>query len=326
MHEIDIDHGAFRRTDLNLLVMFDALMETRSVSAAAALLFIGQPAASHALARLRELFQDPLFVRSGGGMSPTPRALALAGTVRDILGQAQAAIAAAPLFEPARAQGHLRLAMPDSLEALLLPDLLERLRQEAPGLEVQVLALPARRLTEALDQGEIDLAIAGVLPPLHEWHEHELLLEAEFDCVYAPAQLGLPDVLGLAELAQQRHLVTTYTAELGSRLEAVLEEAGLQRPVGAAVSGLLAIPPILKRLPYVSVLPSLLSSVLSQDPALRLVPLSIEGLRSPVLMLWHRRLSADPLQGYLRSRVREAVPGLLARLAERQERAATSRR
>ena len=131
MNMVDIDYAAFRRLDLNLLVAFDALVSEASVSRAAARLFVGQPAMSHALARLRETFGDDILFRDGAGMRPTPRALALAGAVRQVLDDIQHLARGARAFDPAEAEGRVRIALTDPLEALLLPGLVARLRARA---------------------------------------------------------------------------------------------------------------------------------------------------------------------------------------------------
>ena len=101
----DIDYAAFRRLDLNLLVAFDALIAEASVSRAAVRLCIGQPAMSHALARLRELFGDDILFREGAAMRPTPRALALAGPIRQVLDDVLQVARGAQPFDPGRGRG-----------------------------------------------------------------------------------------------------------------------------------------------------------------------------------------------------------------------------
>ena len=118
MHNFDLPHSALRRIDLNLLVAFDALMQERHVSRAAQRLNLGQPAMSHALARLRELLHDPLFFRIGTQMEPTARAIELAPQIHTWLEQANQFLLQEPLFNPAQAQGTFSLSTPDGLEAM----------------------------------------------------------------------------------------------------------------------------------------------------------------------------------------------------------------
>src|SRR5574343_452478 len=121
-----LDHGAFRGLDLNLLVALDALLQESSVGRAAERLHLGQPAMSHALARLRAVFDDELMYRDGARMRLTPRALALAGPLRRVLGEVHQLTRLGRPFDPARAEGKIRIALNDPLEALLLPGLMNR--------------------------------------------------------------------------------------------------------------------------------------------------------------------------------------------------------
>lgn len=181
----DIDYAAFRRLDLNLLVAFDALIAEASVSRAAVRLCIGQPAMSHALARLRELFGDDILFREGAAMRPTPRALALAGPIRQVLDDVLQVARGARPFDPAEAEGRVRIALNDPLEALLLPGLVARLRAQAPRLTLSVLPVPASRQLEQLDAGAVSLLV-GHHPQVREVHSQLPLYESGFSCVFNP--------------------------------------------------------------------------------------------------------------------------------------------
>ncbi|HYR24446.1 MAG TPA: LysR family transcriptional regulator, partial [Aquabacterium sp.] len=137
MHNIDINHGDFRRLDLNLLVALDALLLEGHVGRAADRLFIGQPAMSHALARLRTLFNDELLVRTGKGMEPTALAQTLGPRVRAWLNEGRDFLREEP-FDLARVQGVFRVSIPDALETLVMPALMPILRAQAPGLILRV--------------------------------------------------------------------------------------------------------------------------------------------------------------------------------------------
>jgi DNA-binding transcriptional LysR family regulator len=151
--------------DLNLMVVFDALMRERQVSRAAAELGLSQPAVSNALARLRRLLGDPLFVRTPGGMAPTPRALAMAPAVGQALAQLRGALNTAAGFDPAASTREFRLGMTDVGEIYFLPGLLRALGERAPGVLVSTARHSAVQLAEALAGDQLDLAI-GLLPQL----------------------------------------------------------------------------------------------------------------------------------------------------------------
>ena len=151
-----------RSLDLNLLPVFQAVYESRSVAVAARRLGMSQPALSHALRRLRTALGDELFVRAARGMKPTPLAERLAGPVRNGLSELHSALSMPAVFDAARCDRLFRLAMADHAEGLLMPGLLRRLGREAPGLRVQVRRLEALFVppAEALRRGALDAAIS----------------------------------------------------------------------------------------------------------------------------------------------------------------------
>ena len=160
--------------DLNLLRLFDAVYRARNVSRAAQLLDLTQPAASQGLMRLRLLLQDPLFVRSGGGVQPSPRADQLADAVRHALGILEQALGASAVFEPLQSRQAFRLHMSDIGEARFLPELMVALRASAPGVRLETLPVPPGDIGAALDSGRIHFAF-GFLPGLQGAQQVELL-------------------------------------------------------------------------------------------------------------------------------------------------------
>ena len=149
--------------DLNLLVVFEALYQTRNVTAAGRRLNRAQPSVSNALARLRTLLNDPLFVRSGGGMAPTPRAHQLMPQIRQVLEQIHG-VGTPARFDPATAgQRRFTLAAGDYADILLLPAIISRLRQTAPGIDIRVSRLDRHNIYRQLDRGEVDIALGGHL-------------------------------------------------------------------------------------------------------------------------------------------------------------------
>ncbi|MEJ8676337.1 LysR family transcriptional regulator [Chromobacterium amazonense] len=152
-----------RRLDLNSLVALHSLLSTRSVSQSAEQLCLGQPAVSHILERLREQCGDPLLCCDGRRMAPTPYAEALLSQLEAWLAQAQQLIAPQP-FYPSRPDGAYRLAMPDLLEAALLPPLIASLQEQAPGLCLQVLAMPPHLYTSYIGN---DASLVDDYPRAH---------------------------------------------------------------------------------------------------------------------------------------------------------------
>ena len=139
-----------RLFDLNLLVAFDALVAERSVTHAARRVGIGQPAMSHALSRLRELFGDPLFVRTTGKMRPTTRALELAAPIARVLADIRESVLADRAFAPDRAEMTFRVGASDQNELAVLPAVLAALRSSAPKARIVVSAVDRDRLEQEL--------------------------------------------------------------------------------------------------------------------------------------------------------------------------------
>ncbi|MGH8353641.1 MAG: LysR family transcriptional regulator [Pseudomonas sp.] len=169
--------------DLNLLRVLDALLRECNVSRAAERLALSQPAVSNALRRLRELLDDPLLVRVGRSMQPTPRALALEAPIRAALAQIEASLSAGEAFDPARSRQRFSIALTDYVELICMPALLRRLAEQAPGISLAIQHLSPRLPAEALDKGELDLLLGRfeAIPPRfarRHWMSETLQLAA----------------------------------------------------------------------------------------------------------------------------------------------------
>ncbi|WP_300425072.1 LysR family transcriptional regulator [uncultured Thalassolituus sp.] len=156
-----------RNFDLNLLVIFDALMRERNVSRVAEKLSLSQPAVSNALNRLRTLLDDQLLVRTSQGMQPTALALELEEPLREAIQQIEHTLSGRNQFDPSSSQVRFRIATTDYAELALMPRLLSYMRAMAPGIQFDILDLPPETPTKALEDGELDLCIGrfGELPP-----------------------------------------------------------------------------------------------------------------------------------------------------------------
>jgi len=299
MNNFDFSHDSLRRLDLNLLVAFDALMQERHVSRAAARLYLGQPAMSHALARLRMLLDDPLFVRSGNRMQPTARALQLAPAVRSWLQQAQQLLAPPGAFDPAAANASFRLAAPDGMEAMLYPPLIATLRRQAPGVQLRSQLLEIDQQLAALDNDEVDLLLTAAPLALHDWHSRLTLHETGFSAVYAPGQLTLPTNPNLADLARVDQVVSSYRGTAAGIVDHLFAQHGLQRHIVALSASLMAIGHILQQAPLLSIQPTLYLPLFRQQGDVRSVPLPADtSIR--IDLVWHRRNDGNPLHRYLR--------------------------
>src|SRR5882672_592293 len=171
--------------DLNLLRAFDAVLRDGSVTAAAERLGLSQPAMSNALARLRRLLGDPLFMRTASGMRPTPFAQQLAAPVQQALDLIRASFSQQAGFDPGTSDRIFRLQLTDVGEIAFLPPLLERLQRDAPRVRIETQHLPQDEVSDALASGDVDVAV-GFLPELSSGVVAQRLFRDRYVCLCAP--------------------------------------------------------------------------------------------------------------------------------------------
>jgi DNA-binding transcriptional LysR family regulator len=301
MHEMDL-----RRIDLNLLVALDVLLDERSVTRAAARLGLSQPAVSRALARLRAIFADALLVEGRGGYLLSRRAEAIRPRLRGVLAEVGALLAAGE-FDPATAEGRLRLMMPDLLSATLGPPLLARLAAEAPGIGLDVLP-PEPALADALENdladaviGLIDEAPAGVRRRSLHSDSYLTLLRAGHP---AAAGLTLERYLGL------RHVVVSVTGVGPAPVDVALAAIGCTRTVSARVPGFLAAVEIVAGSDLVITLPASLARRVAANG--RVVPVAppLDLGSFTMSLVWHARHQDEPRHAWLRRTVVAAAATL----------------
>jgi LysR family transcriptional activator of mexEF-oprN operon len=282
----NINESDFRRLDLNLLLVFHALLHERNVTRAAKRLFIGQPALSGALKRLRVALGDELFVRTSHGMTPTPRALELARAIEPLLLSLQQALHAKPAFDPAKAERVFRIGLSDALEAALMPQLMQRLSAEAPG--VRLIAQAADRTTAPglLDAAEIELAV-GVFIECAAWHRQRALFDWHFVCVYNPALIKARGKrLTLKEYLRHPHLLTSFSAGLSGLVDELLHKQGLTRQVVFSSRNFATSPFIVRQMPAITTVPTFAAATWRDALGLAVSPLPFETPRYEVSLLW----------------------------------------
>ncbi|MFB2863597.1 LysR substrate-binding domain-containing protein [Aeromonas sp. MdU4] len=250
--------SSLARLDLNLLAVFDMLMQERNVTRAAERLYLSQSTVSHALGRLRVALDDPLFVMSRREMMPTERAKALAGPVRQALAMLEQGLRQAKGFEPATARRIFRMATPGSVEHGLVPVLVERLFRAAPHCRLEVCELANSNYERELEKGELDLVI-GFADANHLssrlWREdwfHEPLV-----CL-SPLGSEMPDLLTPAELVSRPHIYTSSWGHSQAMVELWLARFGVERELGVRLPSFMAVPPLMATGRYLVVVPEMI--------------------------------------------------------------------
>jgi len=287
-----------RNVDLNLLVALDALLAERSVSRAAVRLHLSQPAASALLARLRELFGDPLLLRSARGMLPTPRALELLGPVRQVLDEIDALIQPRAAFDAARAQHTFTLSASDYVEYALLPTLVDYLERQAPGVRLAVRPLDLQTVAKQMESGEVDLCVTGLQNAPGGLHVRPLYAE-RIVSVVRRNHPGVGARLTLDKFCSLEHIqVSVRGSGFSARIDEALAALGRKRRARLAVPHFLLVPEIVARSDMISALPERLARGYAKRLRIFEPPLAIEGFT--VGEIWHERNERDPAQQWLR--------------------------
>jgi DNA-binding transcriptional LysR family regulator len=292
--------------DLNLLVVFDALMTERQVTRAGERLGLSQPATSNALARLRNLTKDDLFVRSGGKLHPTPVAIALAQQIQPALGQIQTALSPTQLFDPMISDRIFSIGMSDYVEFVLLPPLLEKLETIAPHIKIQVRSGNREQRLALLDSGEIDL-MCGLFVNKVAWHEKQLLFQEQFVCVCRQDHPTIGDTLSLEEYINADHLLVSVQEDRVGRVDFLLAQQNLTRNIAVSTPHFLVAPTILARTNLIATLVERVAREFTPALNLKILPCPLPLKGFPVFMRWHQSMRDRATNSWLRGIIAEVA-------------------
>jgi DNA-binding transcriptional LysR family regulator len=295
------------RLDLNLLLVFHHLLREKRVSSVATVLGMSQPAVSSALGRLRTSLDDPLFLRTQGGMVPTPYALQLAEPVAAALDGLQQALQVRASFDPATSERRFTLAMTDVGEMYFLPVLMDALAQAAPGVTLNVVAVTSASLGEDMTTGRTDLAL-GLLPQLQAGFFQQALFRQPYVCLMREAHpLTKAPSLALADFAAASHVrviaAGTGHGRIDEAISEALERQGLQRRIRLMVPNYVALGDVLSHSDMIATVPERFAQRVTRPFGLttRVLPLAVDG--SVIHQFWHARLHKDPGHQWLRGLV-----------------------
>jgi DNA-binding transcriptional LysR family regulator len=303
-----IDHFDLRSFDLNLLVVFDALMEERSVTRAATRLRVQQPAMSHSLSTLRVLLQDELFVRAGQVMRPTARAQVLAPRIREALRRVQDTLRQEEHFDPATQDRVFRLGFSSELELLVLPDLTAELRRSAPGIRLLGRWAARDEVHHLLDEGTLDLAI-GCFDAGSSRHRHLPLFEQSLSCCFNPSLLDLKPPIDVDTYIHTSHALLTLKDSLQGCLSEALERIDTQLNVVMAASDFLSVLAAATEGPVLATLPSHMARRYAPRFDLCVSPVPLDLRLPAVSMVWSSRVDRDPAALWLRERITSLLAG-----------------
>lgn len=287
--------------DLNLLRVVVALYDAGSVSRAAQALGMSQPAMSAALARLRQAFGEPLFVRSARGMSPTARAHALASGAREVLARIADDVLSEATFEPSVTATTFTLAMSDVGEMVFLPKILVSLQQLAPHALVRSVSLPPARLEQAMESGEVDLAI-GYFPDLKSSAFFQQRLFAHrFVCLLRDDHPIRGRKLTMEHFLSLGHAVVRAEGRSQEILEKHLERKKIKRRIVLLTPHFMSIPTVVGKTDLVVTLPHAIGLFFSKAGAnIKVMEPPLPIPRIELRQHWHRNAHHDPKNKWLR--------------------------
>lgn len=294
MTQVDIS-----RVDLNLFVVFDVIYREGNLTRASEALNLSQPAVSHALARLRERFDDVLFQRVGKKMVPTPLAKAIIERVRSGLGNLESTLSDGLVFDPACAQRTFTIAMRDVIEAKALPKLAQQLSQQAPNIRFHSVTLPRREIESALIRGKIDFA-ADILVPTSTQVEHTLIgSEALSVMVARDHVLAQPGAkFELEDYLAAQHIQVSSRPDGPSMEDVALSRLGKSRDIVMRCQHYYAAAKVVEQGGWILTLPTTYAQALTDnDSDLQgnmILPLPFQAEPLEVHLYWHKKSQQDP--------------------------------
>jgi DNA-binding transcriptional LysR family regulator len=288
-----------RSLDLNLLVVFDAMLEHQNVTKAGDSIKLSQPAMSAAVSRLRELFDDPLFVRTRQGMAPTPKAQALSPSVRQVVQTIRGDILQSKEFNPLLSDRTFTLVTPDIAEVNFLPRLISELAKKSPHINLRTLAMPREAAAQSLESATAEMAI-GYFPDLHKagFFQQKLITNSHV-CLVRMNHPTIGSKITSAQFLQAAHAVVKPDGR-EHLFERFLQGKGIKRRVVVELSHFMSLHPIIETSNLLATVPKDLAEFFVQHGNVRYIPTPMKSPVIDVHLFWHQRFHKEPAHIWLR--------------------------
>lgn len=283
-----------RRVDLNLLKLFESIYRLGNLSLTAEEIALTQPAVSHALSRLRNTVGDRLFIRTGSGLEPTPRADELIGPIKAALGMIEETLSTSAEFDPRACTREFRLLLSDLGELIFLPKLLQYLRQEAPGVKISVLQAPRPRYGEMLRDREADLAVGNLFMMVDTGLHRSRLFVDQWVALRAAGSTTQPK-LTLREFERCAHILVEPPGVITVHhvLTEALRKKNISRNVVLKIPHFFALPSVIGSSDLLAVVPRSVATNVSDAKAMYVQELPFALPPLEVCIFWHARRDAD---------------------------------
>jgi len=309
---MDMLEGAYLvRYDLNLLPIFVALMEERSVTRAAERVGMTQPALSNALGRLRFMLQDQLFVRERYGIQPTPIALELSPVIAEALAMLDDAVLGQQDFDPVKAERVLTIAPNGYVEFVLVPAIVARLQKVAPGIKLRLTPYGNDLVETGVVSGTTALVLGRIVdPPENLVVQH--MMDEGLSCIVRADHPDIGDSITREQFERLKHVNVVPPGRMRAGLFKALSQQQLRRDVAISVTNFFAVAEMVAVTDYCATLPNLICRKLAHDPRLKVLPPPVDLGTFPVEMAWHVRYRHDPAHRWLRTLIGEVAETLAA--------------
>ncbi|MDH7798362.1 MULTISPECIES: LysR family transcriptional regulator [unclassified Beijerinckia] len=301
-----MSHFDLRRANLNYLIVFEILMAERHVGRAALRLGLTQSAVSHALGRLRETLNDPLFVRHPKGVEPTPRAMALAPRISQVLADASDILADPTQFDATRVHAFKIGATDGAINAVLIP-LMAKLRREAPAISISVLPTGRDDVVPAIDRMEIDLAITVSSATIARL-ERSPITTLEFVAIVRRDHPCLSVPMTLETFAALPHIVVAPHGYTGEPIDEAFAAAGLKRNIVVVEPHYLAAPLMVARTDMVAIVDRTLANLFVDTQGLALFDPPVKPPRTTLDILISKARVTEPPLVWLQAQIRSLYP------------------
>ena len=282
--------------DLNLFVAFDAIYDERNLTRAARVLFVTQPAVSNALKRLRKLFNDPLFVRTPHGVTPTPVADSISASVKEALNLLNLSLTEGQVFNPGSSQKAFRFSVHDYGEAILIPKLMEQLTDIAPGISIECYPVERGDLENELASGGIDFALDVPLFSAPQLCRQQLSTE-RYVCMVRPGHPIAGTALSLDRYLNLEHIHVSSRRQGIGHVDMALEMLGRKRNIKLRMRNYMAGPLVVASTNLALTLPSILASMYEME--LFEMPFDVETLNQ--YLYWHKSADQDQASIWMRN-------------------------
>lgn len=295
-----------KQLDLNLLQIMEAMLREQNVSKAAEGLGLTQSAMSHALNRLRMYFDDPLFVKTGQIMAPTPKAESMRSAILDVMGAIRQTLQSEVAFNPSTDAREFTICLTDMGELVFVPTLLGLLRQLAPKCSIRTMRVPAEQIEGLLAAGEADLALGTYRTAPDVLYKQRLFMHGYTTIAHVDNQ-KIKKKITLAQFEKMPQIVVTLLGKSNTPFDSVLEDKGVKRKIVVKTPHFMVVPFLIEQQPdLIATVPTELSNVYARFGWIRSVKPPLELPTFAISQYWHPLYHHDSAVVWLRDLVKRS--------------------